>query len=877
MNNDIPSSLLVSLDHPTAADVSQCGGKSAGLHLLLHADLPVPPGFVVTTRAFDTLIRANEEFQRVVSLVQTADEGPALREAARVVREVIQAQTFPNAFTNEVIAAWKSITQSAPVAVRSSATAEDMANASFAGQQDTYLNMKTEHELMESLRACWASLFTERAVIYRRSHGFDDSRVSMAVVVQRMVNADTAGVLFTADPISNRRDIFVVEAVSGLGEAFVSGHAAPERYRIRTRDGKVFERMGTDGKPLNVDKGLLSAEILAQMHSLGQKAQQNAGLPVDIEWAVEKNRLWLLQSRPITTLWPMPEGKSPPGWRVLMSFGHMQVNTAALSRVGASMVARLVPIRRDPETGLSTLIRNAGERVYFDLTPALSRQPFNKIIPNVLQSASETIAERLKVAASREEIRSLPTSERGNLPFVIPIILRFIGEAVSTIRKDPKQVRDVHLAELQRPISQLRGRLQTADSVESRFDVIFDEFGTLTATLMTNVIPRLMPALLAGRIVPAWTNWIAPEIDSRVLFQGLEGNITTEMDMALADLADLARDVPALVTALKSDDSVRKLETLRADEACAAFFDAWDAFLKTYGHRSAGEIDPGVPRWREDPRIPLRSIAGSLDRPRGALRAQHQTLAQRAEECRDKLVNAARDKPLGFVIARMTATFIDYLRVMLGTREHHKFHLIEAIDLLRSVVIEVGEHLTKAGALDVADDVWFLELPEIKAALADVQARRRPSLQSLVSKRRELRDRYAQMTPPSVLTSDGETIAPPIKRDLPQNSLAGTAVSGGLYEGVARVVHDPATEDLGAGEILVARFTDPGWTPLFGHAGALVMEVGGQMTHGSVIAREIGIPAVVAVEGATQKIRSGARIRVDGERGFVTVLEGAIA
>lgn len=877
MNSRDMSSFLVSLDHPTAADISQCGGKSAGLHLLMCANLPVPPGFAITTRAFESILGANQEVQRAIAQLRTADEGPALREHARLIRETILATTLPDAFVHEIIAAWRSITQAAPVAVRSSATAEDLHNASFAGQLDTYLGMDAPNAVVESIRACWASLFTERAVIYRRSRGFDDSRVSMAVVVQRMVNADAAGVLFTADPISNHRDIFVVEAIAGLGEAFVSGHAAPERYRIRTRDGKVSERIGTDGKPLNENQGLLSAEILAQMHALGQKAQRNAGTPVDIEWAVEKNQLWLLQSRPITTLWPLPEGNPLPGWRVFLSFGHMQVYTAPLSRVGASMFARIMPLRRDPQTGLSTLIKNVGERVYIDLTPALSRAPFNKLIPRALESASEAIAERLKVAANRDEIHSLPTSDRTNLFVVLPVALRFMGRALNNIRKNPKQVRDIYLDELQHIIHDIRKHLQAAGSLENRFNVMFDEFGELLTSIMTSMFPRLMPTLVISRFLPAWIAAIAPEVDSRVLLQGLEGNITTEMDMVLADLADVARDNPALVTALKSIDPVQNLEKLRSDENCIAFFQAWDAFLHAYGHRSAGEIDPGVPRWREDPRIPLRSIAGSLDRPRGALRAQHRTLARRAEECRNKLVDAAHDKPLGFVVAPVTKTLIDYMRTLLGAREHHKFYLIQAVDLLRSVVLEAGEYLAKTGALDAPDDIWFIELPEIKSALADARAQRTTSLQALVSKRRELRDRYAHITPPAVFTSDGEAISPTLKHNVPKNSLAGTAVSGGLYEGIARVVHDPATEDLGAGEILVARFTDPGWTPLFGHAGALVMEVGGQMTHGSVIAREIGIPAVVAVEAATQKIRSGDRIRVDGERGFVTVLEGALA
>lgn len=877
MNAQNASQLLVPLNDPNAAQVSQCGGKSAGLHLLLRAGLPVPPGFVITTRAFDSMVRSDMEFQRTVALLQTASEGQALREAARIVRETIMVGTFSEAFAHHVISAWESITQTSPVAVRSSATAEDLTNASFAGQQDTYLNIETQRELMESIRACWASLFTERAVIYRRTRGFDDSRVSMAVVVQRMVNARAAGVLFTADPISNRRDVFVVEAIPGLGEAFVSGHAAPERYRIRARDGHILERIGKDGKPLAEKNGLLSSSILGQLHALGQSAHKSAALPVDIEWALEKDHIYLLQSRPITTLWPLPEGKPLPGWRVFLSFGHLQVYTSPLSRVGASMFARLSPLRRDPQTGLSTLVRNSGERIFLDVTPAISRSPFNKLFARFLKTASEPVAARVQTAMRRPDLHALPNSERANLMVVIPIIARFLRRAVHNMLRNPSDVRETYLDELQKIVHHQQERIQRADSIQDRFDAMYDELGTFLGSIMTSMFPRMLPAIVMSQFVPSWISWIAPDVDHRIFLQGLEGNITTEMDLALADLADLARDVPSLTAALTSENPVLELERIRHNDMCAAFFQAWDAFLHTYGHRSAGEIDPGVPRWREDPRIPLRSIAGALARPRGALRAQHLALSQRATECRDLLKKEISDKPLGSVLAPLTDGLINRMRILLSAREHHKFYMVQVINNLRTVTLEAGTYLVENGALENADDIWFLELPEIQNALRNVKSRPDPQLASLVATRRTLRDRYAHMTPPAVMTNVGEAIPYQDTRDLPENSLAGTPVSGGLYEGTARVVHDPATEDLGAGEILVARFTDPGWTPLFGHAGALIMEVGGQMTHGSVIAREIGIPAVVAVEGATQKIRSGDRIRVDGEQGFVTILEGAHA
>jgi len=866
---------LVSLDAPLAGDVAASGGKSVGLHRMLAAGLPVPPGFVVTTAAFDAIIGGDEKVRAATSKLQECAPGIPLRDGAIAVREAILACELPEAFAREIVEAWESITKSAPVAVRSSATAEDLANASFAGQQDTYLSIETRRELLEAVRRCWASLYTERAVVYRRTHGFDKAHVSMAVVIQQMIQAESAGVLFTADPLSGQRGISVVEAVAGLGEALVSGHVTPERYRIRNKDGWVLERRGTQGQTLGIDGGLLPESALAQLNALGQKSATKNNMPMDIEWAFAKNKIWLLQARPITTLWPVPEGKQLPGWRVYVSLGHIQVYTAPFSYVGTSMFARVIPLDRDEQTGLSRLVRRIGDRIYVDVTPALSRQPFRTLLPNFLMNASEQIAKRIQVAAKREELDSVSEMSRARIGRALPILLRLWSQAIKNARAEPNTVRDVYVKKLE-SIARLQAEhMNEAKTIEERLDVMFDDLGEMLVNLAQEAIPCIMPAMMMSKLVPRLAAWLDPEMDSRVLLQGLEGNITTEMDMSLADIGDVARNVPQIVAALKDSDPVARLERLRNDPDCSEFFQVWDKFLEENGHRGVGEIDPATPRWREDPRIPLRSVAGALERPRGALRAQHHALTKQAEEYRDKLVAAARKKPFGSMLARFTKGVIDRMRILLATREHHKFFMVQTIARLRTVTLEAGEFLHNAGVMEAMDDVWFLELNEIREAVKKAQSGRKDSLPALIAKRRALREKYANMSPPAVMTSEGETIQYVDDRVVPPNSLAGTSVSGGIYEGTARVVHDPAQEELGAGEVLVARFTDPGWTPLFGHAGALVMEVGGQMTHGSVIAREIGIPAVVAVEGATARIRSGDRIRVDGEAGFVTILGGA--
>ncbi|MEO5729871.1 MAG: PEP/pyruvate-binding domain-containing protein, partial [Byssovorax sp.] len=626
---------------------------------------------------------------------------------------------------------------------RSSATAEDLADASFAGQQDTFLSIETEEGLLGALRGCWASLFTERAVSYRRQRGIESAQVSMAVVIQRMVRADAAGVLFTADPLNGRRGVSVIEAVAGLGEALVSGHAKPERYRVRASDRVVLERLGSDGAPLAPDAGLLKDHAIEALCALGARAEVDAGVPQDIEWAMEDGRLSLLQARAITTLWPLPEGEGPPGWRVFLSFGHVQMYTPALSRVGSSLFRRLIPAYRDERTGLSSLVRVAGERLYIDVTPLLAREPFGTLLPRFVAVGSEPIAARLAAAKQRDELRALPRGTGVSLWSLAATMLPIAGSAMRVVLGDPENARSRYLTWLHRHQAQQQARLDRARGVAERLEVLFDELGgAFEWLLLRGACPRLMPALVIEKLLAQMVPWLLPDGDYRVLLQGLEGNVTTEMDLALSDLADLARDVPSLVAALRSDDARAVVAALRGDPALTAFFAAWDAFLARHGHRSVGEIDPAVARFREDPRVPLRSIAGALDRPRGALREQHASLARRALARRDELIAAARRKPLGALLAPFVGALVDRARVFFGVREEHKFVIVETVDQVRGVVLEAGALLVREGALASLDEVWLLELNELLDAVRAVEEGRVPSLRALVVGRRASKERY---------------------------------------------------------------------------------------------------------------------------------------
>jgi rifampicin phosphotransferase len=359
--------------------------------------------------------------------------------------------------------------------------------------------------------------------------------------------------------------------------------------------------------------------------------------------------------------------------------------------------------------------------------------------------------------------------------------------------------------------------------------------------------------------------------DVDVLLRGLPGNVTTEMDLAVGDLTDLLRPHPELAVLLETRPWAEARAALDATPGGRELSIALEGFLLRYGNRCASEIDISRPRWRDDPSLLLRVMSGGLSaREAGAHRRHHQAQVDAAEAAAARLVAAAGRGVWGPLRRAWVRRLIRVARVGMGLREHPKFAIVQVLGLVRAEVVAAGELLAQRGQLGAAAEVWHLGFEELAAALDD------PSVQldERVATRASELESDRGRRPPIVITSEGEVPSPDGERaDLPPGALQGTAASAGVVEGIARVVTDPAREVLQAGEILVAPFTDPGWTPLFVHAAGVVTEVGGMMTHGAVVAREYGIPAVVSVVSAVERIKTGQRIRVDGTRGFVQILE----
>ena len=866
-------------------DLAKVGGKGANLGEMTRAGFPVPGGFCVTTLAFRAFLEGAGDTATLFSRLSAIhpEDTEAVRRVGKEVRSQLGQAPIPGPVASAVEAAWRDVGTEHFYAVRSSATAEDLPGASFAGQQDTYLNTRGKDELLEKVRDCWVSLFTDRAITYRARNGFDHRKVLLSVVVQRMVSPDVSGILFTADPIDGRRHIISIDSGFGLGEALVSGLVSADLYKVDKRTNSLVEKKiaekklaiwplpdgGTRQEPLPPEKQTapsLTDEQAKALAKLGARIEAHYQKPQDIEWCLEHGQFYVVQSRPITTLYPLPDVKTGgTRLRVYISFSHAQVMTDALPPYAQSIWRRLFPFGRD-ESGTSQIMLSAGGRLYLDPSDMFRVSPLGKVFPRVLEAVDSLMAEAVREVVQRPEFGYGTGSKLSTLSSVIPYFGPLLAKAIwRMVFTKPEGSAVRALVFVDSTIEGIRGELNAATPGAQRYEVASSVMSRLFLGVFIKIVPTILSGIFGLLILKRLLKGRGVERELKTFAQGLDGNVTTEMDMELGDLADVARAHPEVVAHLKTTDARQALESVRSVTGGETFYEAMQRFLRKYGMRAGSEIDITRRRWSEDPTPLIQMIVGNLSREEhGTHRAHHVQLKNQGLEASRRLIQAAG--PLKRPLVRR---LIRVCRQNLAVREHPKFMLIQVIGLIKQVTLECADLLVKQGRVDSREDVYFLTVEELSSALRG----QGPEIKELISGRKEEHHHNQKLSPPRVMTSEGEIVTKKHSQEnLPQNALAGSAASPGVVEGKAKVVLDPSTAILEAGEILVAPFTDPGWTPLFINAKGLVMEVGGLMTHGSVVAREYGIPAVVCVPDATKKIQTGQQIRVNGDEGFVEIL-----
>ncbi len=877
-----------------ASLVSIVGGKGANLGVLTNAGFAVPPGFCITTEAYKSFVSHPSHAQTIEDIfVQMAkcqpDEHEAIREIGERMRSCLLSMPIPAAVESAVLKAFVELGRDHAYAVRSSATAEDLPGASFAGQQDTYLNVIGEVALIDRVRACWASLFTDRAIAYRAKNGFDHRKVYLSVVVQRLVRPSVAGIMFSADPVTGTRHHLTIDAGFGLGEALVSGLVNADLYKVDKRTNEIIFRKiadkslaivpltggGTEHVTLGEEQRhtqVLSDAQILELAALGSAVEKHYGKPQDMEWCIEDNKLYLVQARPITTLYPVPQLALDDPERskisVFASFGHGQVMTDAMPTFACSVWRRLFPLLRD-EAQNSTVMLEAGNRLYLNPSKLLRIPAAARRVPVAARAADAQAADALRVVVERPGFQE-KSGSLGNLllglsaasTVGLTIVKAFwrlffsdLDNVVGPLQADMDKALAEHVAQLSDCKTTLE-RLRVCDA-------------GLNGLFMRTVFP--IAAWLAGGMIAKGLlrKVLGPSValrDIEALERGLEGNVTTEMDLRIGDLADVARRTPAVAAHLREHPSVDRA-SIESVHGSAEFLAALDSFMRTYGMRGGSEIDISRPRWIHDQRPIFQFIRGNLaSESIGSHRAHHARMKLDGELAIAHI--AATASPILRPLIRRLARAA---RALFAVREHPKFQLIRIMANLREVALTAGRELAQRDVIEAETDVWHLTIPEAIAALEG----NTDGLKSLIAARAQAFEHHKKLSPPRIITSEGEivTASPVGAADMPVGALVGTGASGGVVEGIAKVILDPNVGVLHAGEILIAPFTDPGWTPLFINAAGLVMEVGGMMTHGSVVAREYGIAAVVSVDGATKKIKTGQRVRVDGSRGYVELLD----
>lgn len=859
--------------------VALAGGKGASLGELTRiAGINVPEGFCITTEAYKRMFEDNQELNGLLdqlSLLQPV-ELEKISQISAKIRAIIAETTIVKEIEEQIAACITLLGEKNAYAVRSSATAEDLPDASFAGQQDTYLNIIGKDAILKHISRCWASLFTDRAVTYRMQNGFDHSKVYLSVVVQRMVFPQAAGIMFTADPVTSNRKVLSIDASFGLGEALVSGLVNPDIYKVRKGiidDKKISAKKlaihaskkgGTQKREIllqHQNEQTLTDEQILQLEGLGRKIETYFGSPQDIEWCLAEDTIFIVQSRPITTLYPIPDindGKN----HVYVSFGHIEMMTEPIKPLGMIFCQILFK---------GHTLGKAGGRLFSDLTYDLASPVGRKMALRMLGQFDPLLKNALLNLFKRKQfLKTLPRGKRAlrmgaqGLPWALPI------QALKIYRKnDPALIINI-MSRNEESVRELQQRIVNI-SGDELFDFILQGDKQLMDIMADS---KSIAAWVVGIMTANWINkkmekWLGEKGAVDVLSQSVDNNVTSKMGLELLDVADAVRKFPAVIEYFHHASDETFFEDLAGLEGGEAVSKSIQAYLEKYGMRCSGEIDITRPRWSEQPTALISIILSNIRNfEPGAHRIKFEQGLKEAKQKEQELLSRLEQLPGGKGKAKKTKKKISILRNLIGYREYPKYANTQRYYIYKQALLKEAGKLVQNGLIPKKEDIYYLTFEELREA---VKTNRLDY--GIITRRKEEYKDFEKLTPPRLMTSEGEVIGGEYDTgNIPQGALAGTPVSNGVVEGRARVILKLEDASIEEGDILITRFTDPGWTPLFVSVQGLVTEVGGPMTHGAVIAREYGLPAVVGIDDATRLIRDGQQIRVNGTEGYVEIL-----
>ena len=852
------------------------GGKGAALTEMVRAGLPVPDGFHVTTSAYDAFVAHNELQPAILAALEAADpEKPAsLETASRTIAELFLRGEIPPDIAGAIANAYAALRGTEPVvAVRSSATAEDLPTASFAGQQETYLNIEGPDAVLDAVKDCWASLWTARAIGYRARRDVAIEGLSLAVVVQRLVPAEVAGILFTANPVNGRRDEAVINAAWGLGEAVVGGEVTPDTYTMDKESGGVIQREigakdvmtvrvdgGTETEPVPEDlrrAPVLSDDQAADLVRLGVQIEDLYGDPRDIEWAMADGAFAIVQARPITAL-PEPMAEPPEDWPLPDPEGQY-------------MRTSIIDFMPDPLTPLFASMA----------MPAIS-EGIQRVLDDMM-GGTLSFVDNYLVTINDYAYLSFHLTARDwwwALTRMIPAMPRLLKNAAR------------HFDEVARPryaaaVEPWKGR--TPERMSGRellagASALTDAMGHYLTTLQVDTL-----GIAAGTemlFTTVYDRLIKREGDPPASTYLLGANsLPIQAEKALYDMTQWAQEQDDLAAYLQRTPTAELTPRLKDDDPPAEvstepwreWQDRFQAHLDQYGH-SIYDLDFAKPIPADDPTPLLQTLKVFV---RGDARDPH-ARQQRLADGREAAIEAVHERT-GALKRRIFDKTRGWAQTHTRLREDSIFDIGLTYPTLRRFLLELGRRLAAVGAVEQPDDVFWLERAELERAVGALEQGEplEDRSQRIEARKREWRAEK-QVSPPAQLPRTERIVG--IKTDvfLPADAgeqkgdtLTGVGCSPGQVTGTARVLHGPEDfAQMEPGDVLVADITTPAWTPLFAMASGIVTNVGGPLSHGSIVAREYGIPAVLGTGVATRRIQSGQRVTVDGSTGTVSLLDG---
>jgi len=830
------SSFVLGFQDIDKTKIMVVGGIGANLGEISKVEgIRVPDGFCISTEAFKRVIEETPSINELLdqlSLLKLADRNK-ISELSGEIRRLIEGIAIPDDIHEEFAHHLSRLGEENASAVRSSATAEDLPTASFAGQQDTYLNILGKEVILKHVSKCWASLYTERAVTYRIQNGFDHRKVHLAVVVQKMISPQAAGILFTADPVTSNRKVSSIDASFGLGEALVSGLVNADVYKVR--NGKVFAKKistkklavfasqdgGTkeqDIEPGRQNRQALTDEQILRLGHIGKKIEEHFGHPQDIEWCLVDDTFYIVQSRPITTLFPIPEAHDQEN-HVYVSVGHQQMMTDALKPLGLSFFQLTAARPMD----------KAGGRLFVDITQDLASPAKRDIIVNVLGKSDPLVKDALMTILDRGDfIKSLPNDIKE--PISGKSNLGASPAGFQTLDDYDPQIASDLIKSSQTSIDELRRDIQTK-SGSVLFDFILEDIEKLRKSLSD---PRSFGVIMTAINAWSWINktmmdWLGEKNVAGTLSQSVPNNITSEMGLELLDVADVIRPHREVINYLQHVRDECFLDELVQFDGGQESRDAIYSYLNKFGMRCAGEIDITRPRWSEEPTMLVPMILGNIKNFEP--NASHLKFEQGRQEALNKeqeLLERLKQLPDGEQKAKETQRMISLVRNLSGYREYPKYGIVSRYFVYKQALLKEAERLVQANVIHEKEDIYYLAFEELHEVV-----RTNELDYQIISKRKDEYNSYQKLAPPRVITSDGEIVAGEYKREnLPADAIVGLPVSSGVIEGRARVILNLEDAVLEDGDILVTSFTDPSWTPLFVSIKGLATEVGGLMTHG---------------------------------------------